>query len=167
MSYGFFQVRAVSHPSFAAALFCILLAPCAAAPGDEPNAKVLGPQYRRDIRPLMERYCHDCHGASDVVEGDINLAAMKGWDDVARHPKTWQKVAEMLGNGLMPPQDAEQPTKEERAQLQKWVADDLALEAKAHAGDPGRVVLRRLNNAEYTWVFLSGLVWNSGVTGHR
>jgi hypothetical protein len=57
----------------------------------------------------------------------------------------------MLGNGLMPPQDAEQPTKEERAQLQKWVADDLAIEAKARAGDPGRVVLRRLNNAEYTY----------------
>jgi hypothetical protein len=99
----------------------------------------------------MERYCHDCHGNEDMVEGDINLAAMKSWDDVAKHPKVWQKVAEMLGNGLMPPQGAEQPIAAEREQLQKWVADDLALEAKAHAGDPGKVVLRRLSNAEYTY----------------
>ena len=36
-------------------------------------------------------------------------------------------------------------------QLQKWVGDYLAVEARAHAGDPGRVVLRRLSNAEYTY----------------
>ncbi len=118
---------------------------------EEPGPAKLGAAYKSEIRPLMERYCHDCHGGSDTVEGDINLAAMKTWDDVAKHPKTWQKVAEMLGNGLMPPQDAEQPTIDERANLQKWVADDLAIEARAHAGDPGRVVLRRLSNAEYTY----------------
>ena len=107
--------------------------------------------YQSEIRPLMERYCHDCHGAADTVEGDINLAAMKNWDDAAKHPQTWQKVAEMLGNGLMPPEDAEQPTEAERAQLQKWVGDYLAIEARARAGDPGRVILRRLSNAEYTY----------------
>src|SRR5689334_14293286 len=119
MSYGSLRNRAV--------LLCVFFAFCTTAFGEEPNAKSLDVAYQREIRPLMERYCHDCHGASDVVEGDINLAAMKNWDDVARHSRTWQKVAEMLGNGLMPPQDAEQPTKEERAKLQKWVAADLAL----------------------------------------
>lgn len=137
--------------SILAALLCSLIVPRVSALAAEPVATKLGTAYQSNVRPLMERYCHDCHGGSDTVEGDINLAAMKTWDDVARHPKVWQKVAEMLGNGLMPPQDAEQPTEAERDQLRKWVADDLALEARAHAGDPGRVVLRRLSNAEYTY----------------
>lgn len=122
-----------------------------ATPADDVAAKQLATAYAAQIRPLMQQYCYDCHGGADIVEGDTNLAAMKTWDDVRKQPKVWQKVAEMLGNGLMPPSDAEQPKADERAKLSKWVAGDLAIEAKAHAGDPGRVVLRRLNNAEYTY----------------
>ncbi len=118
---------------------------------EESKPSALGNAYKAEIRPLMEHYCHDCHGGADVVEGEINLATMKNWDDAVKHPPTWQKVAEMLGNGLMPPEDAEQPTEAERERLQKWVADYLALEARTHAGDPGRVILRRLSNAEYTY----------------
>ena len=114
-------------------------------------AAKLSADYTSHIRPLLERFCFDCHGTDGTIEADINLSVMKDWADVSKQPKVWQKVGEMLGNGLMPPQDAEQPTPAEREQLQAWVKANLALEAKAHAGDPGRVVLRRLSNAEYTY----------------
>src|SRR4051812_639634 len=150
MSYGLLRIRA--GWSFAlATLLQLLIAQCISALAEEPSATQLKAAYRSNIRPLMERYCHDCHGGADVVEGEVNLASMKSWDDVVKHPKLWQQVADMLGNELMPPQDAEQPTRAERERLQAWVAADLALEAKAHTGDPGRVVLRRLSNAEYTY----------------
>src|SRR4051794_31007868 len=113
----------------AAVVLCSYVALPGITVADEPNASALGTAYHNEIRPLLEHYCHDCHGGADVVEADINLAAMKTWSDVTKHPKTWQKVREMLDNGLMPPQDAEQPTKVEREQLKKWVADDLRLEA--------------------------------------
>ena len=32
-----------------------------------------------------------------------------------------------------------------------WIRNYLEAEALANAGDPGRVVLRRLSNAEYTY----------------
>ena len=51
----------------------------------------------------------------------------------------------------MPPDGASQPSAEERNRLRTWVADYLDAEARAGAGDPGPVVLRRLNNAEYTY----------------
>ena len=35
--------------------------------------------------------------------------------------------------------------------LLQWVNEFLTLEARARAGDPGPVVLRRLSNAEYTY----------------
>ena len=132
------------------AFLWVLIAPCMAAAAEGPNKAALGSAFQTDIRPLMEGYCFDCHGAADLVEGDVNLAVMTTWDEAVKHPQTWQKVAEMLGNDLMPPADAEQPTVDERARMQRWVGDYLAIEAQAHAGDPGRVILRRLSNAEYT-----------------
>src|SRR5688500_12767801 len=51
----------------------------------------------------------------------------------------------------MPRKEARQPTAAERERLQTWVRSFLTLEAQARAGDPGRVVLRRLSNAEYTY----------------
>ena len=41
-----------------------------------------------------------------------------------------------------------------RKRLRGWVADYLHAEALASAGDPGPVLLRRLNNAEYTYTML-------------
>src|SRR5439155_10602776 len=51
--------------------------------------------------------------------------------------------------GEMPPKDKPQPTAEERKRLIEWVRGFLDAEARARAGDPGYVPLRRLGNAEY------------------
>ena len=51
----------------------------------------------------------------------------------------------------MPPKDKPQPAREERSQLLGWIDRALHEAALARAGDPGPVVLRRLNNAEYTY----------------
>ncbi len=111
----------------------------------------LAASYDAEIRPLVARYCHKCHGGEDLIEGEINLAAMKRWDDAVQQPATWRLVAEMLGNRLMPPEDAEQPTEVDRARLLEWVEGFLTIAAQANSGDPGRVVFRRLSNAEYTY----------------
>jgi Protein of unknown function (DUF1592)/Protein of unknown function (DUF1588)/Protein of unknown function (DUF1587)/Protein of unknown function (DUF1585)/Protein of unknown function (DUF1595) len=150
MSYRL-RMPAVRSLGMPAAVLWLQIVACATASAEVPNAATLGEAFQAEIRPLLERYCHDCHGAADAIEGDINLAAIKKWGDAKKHARTWQKVAEMLGNGLMPPEDAAQLTEVERARLQKWVADYLAIEARARAGDPGRVILRRLSNAEYTY----------------
>ncbi|MGD9647419.1 MAG: DUF1592 domain-containing protein [Pirellulales bacterium] len=110
----------------------------------------LGKHFDESIRPLALKYCRDCHGP-DLAEAELDLAAFTSLAEVRRQPKAWQKVLEMLTTGQMPPEDAEQPTTDERAALEKWVHDYLRLEARAQAGDPGPVVLRRLSNAEYTY----------------
>jgi hypothetical protein len=102
------------------------------------------------VGPLVARYCHECH-AGDAVEGDVNLASFGTTADMRKQIKVWQRVAEVVNDGQMPPPDAEQPTDAERDLLRQGLRAFLAAEAVAHAGDPGRVVLRRLNNAEYTW----------------
>ena len=63
----------------------------------------------------------------------------------------WQSVIEQLEAGEMPPKEKPQPSAEEKKQLLAWVRGFLDAEAKARAGDPGHVPLRRLSNAEYNY----------------
>lgn len=120
---------------------------CAA---EEPAAKALETSFGSDVQPLVTNYCHKCH-SGDRLEADIDLGAIKSWAEVRKHPEIWQKVATMLDSGQMPPKDEKQPSAAEKEKLEKWVRGYLTMEASARAGDPGRVVLRRLNNAEYTY----------------
>ncbi|MBD3672313.1 MAG: DUF1592 domain-containing protein [Planctomycetaceae bacterium] len=107
-------------------------------------------EYRNQIRPLVERYCNDCH-SGDTTEADIDLGAFVTEADLRRQVDVWLKVRTMLDSRQMPPKDSHQPTDDEWKRLQMWVRAFLAREAESTAGDPGPVVLRRLNNEEYTY----------------
>lgn len=100
-------------------------------------------------QPLLARYCIDCH-SGDSAEGEVDLSFTADAAALGKHAKVMQRVADMVTSAQMPPPESDQPTDEERRILADWLRTFLAAEARAHAGDPGRVVLRRLNNAEYT-----------------
>jgi len=110
----------------------------------------LAADYAKDVRPLLTQYCHKCH-SDKRTEADVNLAQFASLADAQKATRVWLKVSEMLETVQMPPKSAKQPSEDERAKLRTWVRGFLKSEAKAHAGDPGRVVLRRLSNAEYTY----------------
>ena len=99
----------------------------------------------------MAKYCRECHLAETTTEADLDLSRFAALADVRKAPREWQKVREMLDSGQMPPKEAQQLADAERRRLKKWVRDYLTGEARSAAGDPGRVVLRRLSNAEYTY----------------
>jgi hypothetical protein len=146
------QFQLISKP--VAAFLCVALALFVRSPsaaGDKPASfDSLGAEYHRDVWPLIEQFCLDCH-CTDQLEGDLDLEQFKTLADVQRETQVWLKVAEMLAAGEMPPADAELPTAEQRKKLQGWVERYLDAEALAHAGDPGPIVLRRLNNTEYRY----------------
>jgi hypothetical protein len=100
---------------------------------------------------LLQKYCLDCHSAARK-QGELDLERFRSVADMRGDVIPWQRVVEMMDDGEMPPKDAEkQPTKAEHAALRNWVRSVLDADAKANAGDPGPVVLRRLNNAEFTY----------------
>ncbi len=146
-SSGFRSARIFGVPLLVSLLY---LAPmsCLAEQGDE--FAELGNQYARQIQPLVAQYCVDCH-SSEAKEGELDLERFPTFADVRHDAAAWQKVHEMLANGEMPPEDSEQLTADERTTLRSWVRSYLDAEALNLAGDPGPVVLRRLNNAEYTY----------------
>jgi len=126
------------------------LAGAGLAAAAEPDFAPFAKDYQEKIQPLVARLCQDCH-SGDEAEAEIDLAAFDSFDDVRHNPLVWKKVREILASGQMPPQDAEQPTDEEAVQLKTWLGNYLKREAAIHAGDPGPVATRRLNNAQYTY----------------
>ena len=77
--------------------------------GDQPATfQKLGEEFGREIRPILNRHCMECH-AADVQEGTLDLEQFAKIDDVRRSTKTWLKVAEMLDNGEMPPRKEPRP----------------------------------------------------------
>jgi hypothetical protein len=134
------------------------LPPRESAQAQPPGWDSLGATYKTEIRPLLARYCQRCHSGMQP-EAEIDLEHFATLDDVRKSPRVWQKALEMIDSAQMPPKDAKQPSAAERTKLQAWVRDYLKLEARAQAGDPGKVTLRRLSNAEYTYTVrdLTGL----------
>ncbi len=115
-------------------------------------------RYLREIRPLLTARCNDCHATSDP-QGELDLERFDSIASIRSAPHHWQRLVEMVADRQMPPADASPLSESERATLLDWARDYLQAEARAGAGDPGPVVLRRLNNAEYTYTIrdLTGL----------
>jgi hypothetical protein len=128
----------------------LLLLAGSAGAEDGPTFEDLARQFESDVGGLITTYCHDCH-SGDEPEAEIDLESFHNLADVRQRLDVWLKVREMLETGQMPPKDASQPTAEDLGRLQSWVVQYLKLEARASAGDPGPVVLRRLNKAEYAF----------------
>jgi len=113
-----------------------------AAPGEA--------SFAADIRPLVARYCLDCHSEKEQ-KGELDLERFASVDHVRKDLKPWALLIEQLEAGEMPPKDQPQPSEEERRRLIDWTRGFLDAEARARAGDPGRTPLRRLSNAEYDY----------------
>lgn len=108
----------------------------------------IGKRYTTTTLPILQSHCLKCHN-EDKGSGDLDLEKMDTFAEVRREPRVWQKVLFMVENGEMPPKKSAQLSTEESQALRGWILSYLDAEAHANAGDPGRVVMRRLTNAEF------------------
>lgn len=123
----------------------------ALAVGGSPSAQppAAAPDFDA-VRPLLKTYCLDCHSA-EKKKGSLDLERFATPADLRKELKVWEQVAEQVEAGEMPPPGRPQPTADERKRLVAWVRGFLDAEARARAGDPGFVPLRRLSNAEFDY----------------
>jgi mono/diheme cytochrome c family protein len=105
-------------------------------------------QFRKEVLPLLNRYCWDCHGDGET-KGDLALDSFTNATVVLRDRRTWEHVLQNVESGEMPPKKKKsQPTLDERAKITAWIEKTLFPVDPDHP-DPGRVTLRRLNRVEY------------------
>ena len=116
---------------------------------------------------FFQTFCFECHGSSTKKpEGGISLEHLLAQPSVGPQSDAWDKVAEMLETAEMPPSDAKQiPTASERMAAAAWVRSALKTYEAAHAGEPGRVTVRRLTSGEYAYAVrdLTGIDLKVGI----
>jgi len=105
-----------------------------------------GDEAWKEVRPMLEQQCYDCHGGKKT-KGGIDLKKLEADPKVGAEFELWTKVKEQIASGDMPPEEDLPAAEKERA-LQ-WLGASLEKVMRANAGDPGRVTMRRLTNAEY------------------
>ncbi len=105
-------------------------------------------EYDAFAKPLLNKYCSDCHSGT-AAESGFAVEQLRGGDDFQVDRHGWIDVVRRLRAGDMPPADMDQPTAEEREQLVDWIAAKLDSVDCSGEVNPGRVTLRRLNREQY------------------
>jgi hypothetical protein len=104
--------------------------------------------YAETVRPLLERFCLDCHGPKKQ-QADIRFDRLDPNMAAGPDGETWHDALNKLNLGEMPPDDATQPSVAEREVLVGWMTSELKRAIDARRSTGGRVVMRRLTRYEY------------------
>ncbi|HVT73330.1 MAG TPA: DUF1592 domain-containing protein [Lacunisphaera sp.] len=102
--------------------------------------------FQRDIQPVLEEYCYDCHG-DGAKKGGVRLDGFATDAAIADHA-LWLRVMKNVRAGIMPPADEPRPPAADVAKLMGWIKTE-AFGLDLRHPDPGRVTVRRLNRVEY------------------
>lgn len=105
-------------------------------------------QFDQSVKPLLMKYCFDCHGP-DEQESDLRIDLLDPDMVKGQHGGKWREVLDALNRGDMPPDEAAQPSEQEREAIIDWMASALDRAAKLRRSTGGHVVLRRLTRREY------------------
>ncbi len=123
---------------------CILLA-CVtdSAHSDiQPDVK----SFRRQIKPLLQKYCVECHGSQDF-DGKIRVDNIDPNIVSGEHFGRWEDIREAFNSGEMPPEDHPQPTLTERSVITRWL--DTEFKKSKQYGNPSKQgSVRRLTRYE-------------------
>ena len=99
-------------------------------------------------RPFFARHCQSCH-TGPKSKGDFRLDSLSlDFTDKANQER-WLTVLEKLKSGAMPPMEKPRPPAPEVRAVSDWISGRVAKAETARSAAQGRVVLRRLNRAEY------------------
>ena len=108
-------------------------------------------EYASEIRPLLETFCLRCHSAREN-KGGLNLSRFSSIQQIRSDIEIWQNILRRVERAEMPPDDQPQFGPRQRRQVVGWLTTLIDNEAVRRASDPGPVLDRRLNNAEYNYV---------------
>jgi hypothetical protein len=141
-------VKATRWPTVAGLLtgLCAWLATAhgwAATVGDRPELG-LEPQQRE----FLNRHCAECH-SGETVEGGVRLDILPNAIASVADAARWQEVLRVVNAGDMPPDEARQPTAEDKTEFLGHLTHALEAARRLLADEGGRTTMRRLNRREY------------------
>ena len=115
---------------------------------EQLSEQQISERWSSDGWPLLKTFCLDCH-SDDVQEGELNLAPLQDFASLESSAASMQRVLEMVQFGAMPPEDADQPSDQDRKRLVTLLDRAMFAVTCDLRPRPGKVTARRLNRAEY------------------
>jgi mono/diheme cytochrome c family protein len=138
----FYVIRSKAAMKCGAVFVCLL--------AGAVHAATLEQDFDKTVKPFVASYCSGCHGGKTPV-AQFNMQQYGSMASVVDDIGHWNLVLERVAAKQMPPKGGKQPSDAERQALVDWIRSVRTTEAKKNAGDPGRVLARRLSNAEYNY----------------
>src|SRR5215218_7418794 len=86
----------------------------------EPTASPKSAQFRKEVQPLLAKYCSDCH-ADGADKGNVAFDQHPSDDALVADPDLWFKVLKNVLGGVLPPSKKHQPAPAEKIALSNWV----------------------------------------------
>ena len=97
---------------------------------------------------MFKLHCQKCHSGAKP-KGEFNIENLAQDFADKRNREMWLAVLEQLNSGNMPPKEERRPPAEEVKAAAIWISERVGAAEIAQRAEEGRVVMRRLNRAEY------------------
>ncbi len=136
-----FLLRALTAGIYFSFLIAIGVTTCASEPDAKPSDD--------STRKFFTQHCQDCH-AGVKPKGDFRWESLSTDFGDKKNRQRWLDVLEQVKTGSMPPAKKTRPPENECESLLRWIHEQASAAETAERAVQGRVVLRRLNRAEYT-----------------
>ena len=121
----------------------LLLLICAGA-----NSVQAESREREVLQSFLKSYCVKCHGP-DKQKGDRRFDRLSAVESGAEDAELLQEILDQLNLAAMPPEDEIQPSVAELKTVVALLTSSLAKAREEARDNVGKVVIRRLNRAEY------------------
>ena len=126
---------------YSSLLFVLLVSMPAHAADADAHEKA----FEQYVKPFLKQSCTRCHNADKMTSGvRVDHLDAKLED---RHLKLWEHVLKQTRSGAMPPEDAKQPTAEDRKRAVEWM--EGAMKVARSRPTPKNGSVRRLTVAQY------------------
>ncbi len=105
-----------------------------------------GDEFKSIVQPFISEHCASCHGA-EKQKGKLRLDTLPADFSDPLVVEKWKEVVNAVSGHEMPPEDEPQPSVDSANQFASWLESELGRAEIAKRST--RVVLRRMNRAEY------------------
>ncbi len=99
-------------------------------------------------KQLFTQHCEKCHSGVNA-KGDFAVASLTDDFTDKQNLERWLTVLEQLKDDSMPPKDNPPPPVKDVQSMMNWISTQAGKAEIARRETEGRVVMRRLNRAEY------------------
>ena len=104
--------------------------------------------FEKELLPVFRLNCVKCHGGSEEVMGDVNLAKLVDQQSLASNPELIQRLIHVIDLGEMPPEDEGEIPEQIRKRMVRELRQQLELAVAQHPSVE-LAEIRRMNRFQY------------------